>query len=94
MRNDDESTATQIRSVLAREGYHLSIRTVLRSRTELGWTYRGRDVNKAKRLEWARANLGSNFEDEILQTSAASRWKATAASAAINGESFPRTSRG
>ena len=73
MRNDDETTATQIRSVLAREGYHLSVRTVLRSRTELGWTYRGsaycqviRDVNKAKRLEWARANLGSNFEDVIF----------------------------
>ena len=42
MRNDDETTATQIRSVLAREGYHLSVRTVLRSRTELGWTYHNR----------------------------------------------------
>ena len=41
MWNDYESMDTQIHSVLAHEGYHLSIRTVLRCRTELGWTYRG-----------------------------------------------------
>ena len=62
MRLDDETTAVQLHQLLKSKGYDLSLRTILRCRTSLGWTFRGsaycqllRDVNKQKRLEWARA---------------------------------------
>ena len=42
-------------------GYNLSLSTILRSRSSLGWTFRGSaycqiiwEVNKLKRLEWAQ----------------------------------------
>ena len=64
MRQNDKFTATQIHSVLASEGYHLSSRTVL-CRTDFAWTYCDRaycqvirEVNKARRIEWAWANVG------------------------------------
>ena len=45
-------------------GFDISIKTILRCRKQLGWTYRGsaycqmiRAVNKEKRLEWAREYL-------------------------------------
>ena len=50
----------------------LTIRTILRCRIQLGWTFRGssfcqliRDVNKTKRLEWSRENIGNTFENVI-----------------------------
>ncbi len=62
MRADDETTAVQLHQLLKSKGYNISLRTILRCRTSLGWTFRGsaycqliRDVNKQKRLEWARA---------------------------------------
>ena len=61
MRTDDETTAVQLHALLKSKGYDISLRTILRCRTSLGWTFRGsaycqliRDVNKQKRLEWAR----------------------------------------
>ena len=64
MVEDDETTAVQLQKLLADNGHQLSLHTVLRSRNKLGWTFRGsaycqliRDVNKLKRLEWARHNL-------------------------------------
>ena len=72
MRLDDETTAYQLHNLLAGRGYDISLRTVLRCRTALGWTFRGsaycqliRDVNKVKRLEWARAHLNDTFDDVI-----------------------------
>ena len=75
MRADDETTAHQLRRLLASKGYELSLHTVLRCRTSLGWTFRGssycqliREANKQKRLEWAREYLGeasTGFEDVI-----------------------------
>ena len=60
MKRDDETTATQLRGLLLTEGYNLSLSTILRSRSSLGWTFRGsaycqmiREANKLKRLEWA-----------------------------------------
>ena len=38
MRNDDETTAVQRHTVLARDGINLSLRSILRSREQLGWT--------------------------------------------------------
>ena len=61
MRLDDETTAFQLHQLLTKKGYNLTHRTVLRCRTELGWTFRGssycqliREANKEKRLDWAQ----------------------------------------
>ena len=68
MRNDDETTAHQLHVLLNSKGYALSLRTILRCRTTLGWTFRGssycqliRDANKVKRLDWAR-----RYKDEAV----------------------------
>ncbi len=73
MRRDDETTATQIHDLLMRHGISLNIRTVLRSRQQLGCTFRGsaycqliRGVNKQKRLEWALQNQADFFENVIF----------------------------
>ena len=75
MREDDETMAYQLHQLLTSKGYGLSLRTVLRCRTALGWTFCGssycqliQDVNKTKRLEWAqefRSEADSGFEDVI-----------------------------
>ena len=73
MRKDDETTASQLQKLLTDRGFQISLRTVLRCRNSLGWTYRGsaycqliREPNKAKRLDYARANLHSDFSDVIF----------------------------
>ena len=72
MREDDETTATQLQARLAAHSVYVSLTTILRNRRQLGWIYRGsaycqliRNVNKQKRLEWARAHLNDNFDDVI-----------------------------
>ena len=61
MQRDDETTATQLRALLLSKGYNISLSTVLRSCSSLGWTFRGsaycqmiREPNKHKRLQWAQ----------------------------------------
>ena len=64
MEKDDETTAIQLQKILVDNGYTLSLTTILKSRTRLGWwTFQGsaycqiiRQENKVKRLEWARKN--------------------------------------
>lgn len=41
MREDDETTATQLRSRLATYGVYVSLATILHSRQTLGWVYHG-----------------------------------------------------
>ena len=72
MQEDDETTAKELKVKLDRAGTPLSLRTILKGRKHLGWTFRGtaycqmiRDVNKQKRLQWALANQDYNFEDVI-----------------------------
>ena len=72
MRSDDETTAMQLHELLTRHGIQLSLRTVLRIRERLGWTFRGsaycqliRDANKQKRLDWSCQNFSDNFENVI-----------------------------
>ena len=72
MQTDDETTAYQLHKLLTSLGYKVSVRTVLRCRKDLGWTFRGsaycqliRDVNKVKRLTWVRENLNDTFDDVI-----------------------------
>ena len=76
MRNDDETTATQVKAILREQGHDISLSTILRCRSELGWTYRGsaycqliRHGNKIKRLEWAQRYLtegSAGFRDVIF----------------------------
>ena len=72
MDRDDETSAHQLHVLLLRNGYNISLKTVLRCRRSLGWTFRGssycqliRDVNKKKRLEWALQNKDDDFLDVI-----------------------------
>lgn len=72
MRQDDETTATQIQAILADRGIYVSLATIVRSRCQLGWIYRGsaycqliREANKVKRLEWAQDNLHDSFDNVI-----------------------------
>ena len=70
MQMDDETTATQLQKILSDKGYHLSLRTIIRSRHILGWTFRGsaycqliRSENKGKRLLWAQKYLNDALTD-------------------------------
>ena len=72
MQEDDETTAYQLHRLLRSRGYIISIQTILRCRTALGWTFRGssycqliRHVNKVKRLDWARQHTDLAFEDVV-----------------------------
>ena len=72
MREDDETTATQLQAKLADYGMYVSLATILQNRRLLGWVYRGsaycqliRSVNKEKRLEWAHSHLDDTFDDVI-----------------------------
>ena len=72
MEADNETTALQMHAHLVKTGHNLSLATILRCRTSLGWTFRRsaycqliQDVNKTKRLEWAKENLGGKFQFAI-----------------------------
>ena len=75
MEKDDETTATQLHQMLIEHGTLISLQTILRCRSALGWTFRGsaycqliRHVNKEKRLAWAREFRGeadAGFHDVI-----------------------------
>ena len=72
MTRDDETTATQLHRMLLDNGVDISLSTILRCRTSLGWTFRGsaycqliRENNKVKRSEWAQRNKDDNFDDVI-----------------------------
>ena len=41
MREDDETTATQLQAKLAALNVYVSLGTIWRSRAQLGWIYRG-----------------------------------------------------
>lgn len=95
MRIDDEATATQLCTAVARGGHILS------TQTDLRWTYQGsaycqviRDVNKANWLKWARTNVGVISQMLFSPMSVAFRWRATATFAATNTRSCIRINRG
>ena len=72
MRLDDETTAYQLHRLLTEKGYSISLPTILRCRTALGWMFRGsaycqliREANKVKRLAWAQEHLDDSFDSVI-----------------------------
>ena len=73
MQFNDETTAFQLHALLRARGYSISVRTVLRCRTLLGWTFRGsahcqivREENRRKRLEYAVKNKDYHFNDVLF----------------------------
>ena len=96
MRADDETTARQLHCLLTNKGYNISLRTILRCRTILGWTFRGssycqliRTANKQKRVEWAVENTNLDFG----QTSVLYSWSLTADFVAARKVKLPRISQ-
>ena len=75
MEANDETTATQLHQMLIEHGTLVSLQTILRCRSALGWTFRGsaycqliRRENKVKRLVWAReyqSEVDGGFGDVI-----------------------------
>ena len=70
MREDDETTATQLHALLAAHHVSISLSTILHSRTVLGWTFQGskycrviQHENKSKRFLWACDNYGEILDD-------------------------------
>ena len=68
----DETTTYQLHRMINDSGYKVSLRTVLRCRTSLGWTFRGstyslliHGANKVKRQEWVIKRADNDFEDVI-----------------------------
>ena len=69
----DETTAVQLHAMLREHGYNISLQTILRCHTSLGWTFRGskycqliREQNKVKRLEWARQYITESFNPSFV----------------------------
>ncbi len=62
----------QLYETLVKYVVNISVRTVLQTRQQLGWTYHGsaycqliREANQVKRLEWARTYINDDFENVI-----------------------------
>ena len=73
MCHNDETTASQLNILLTSLGNSLDLPTILCCRMGPGWTFRGsaycqliRDVNKTKRLEFARVHRNDKFNDVIF----------------------------
>lgn len=75
---NDDTTAVQLHVILSEKCVYLSFKTILRSRAQLRWTFRGstycqliRNINKEKRLACARKYVhvddttNSRFENAI-----------------------------
>ena len=72
MQTDDETSAHQLHRLLKSCGYNISLCTILRCRTALGWTFRGSSycqlihhANKQKRLDWAERRTDLAFNDVV-----------------------------
>ena len=69
MRADNETTAVPLHAHWNSLGYSLSLATILRCRSTLGWTFHGssyclliRGANQVKMPEWSRKNVGEVAE--------------------------------
>jgi len=65
IQSDDETTASQLYVLLVQQGHHLDLRTVLHCRTSLGCQLIC-NVNKQKRLEFAKVHRSENFTNVIF----------------------------
>ena len=67
MRHDDETTAAQLHVLLVRSGSQWILRTVLRCRTYLGWTFRGSSYCQLIRHENKQKRLGRGYIANSLE---------------------------
>ena len=72
MNNDDGTTAYRLHSLLVANGYVISLKTIIRCCTNLGWTFRSsaycqliREANKQKRFAWAEKYKHDQFENVV-----------------------------
>ena len=75
MMKNDETTGLELQKLVKKEieGFDASVSSILRWRNDLGWTAKGtkycqmiREVNKEKRLKWAKDNEETTFENVIF----------------------------
>ena len=73
MQKDNKATATQLHQMLLEEDIVISLCSVLRCKTNLGWTFWDnaycqliRDDSKVKHLHWTRWHMGEEFNDVIF----------------------------
>ena len=75
MKKNDETIGLELQKLLKKEiqGFDASLSSVLRWRSDLGWTAKGtkycqmiRELYKEKRLKWAKENQDMTFEDVIF----------------------------
>ncbi len=70
MRKDDETTATQLQSILSEKQIYVSLSTIVRNRCELGWIYRGSIYRGSAYCQLIRhANINLNVFNGHKQTS-------------------------
>ncbi|KAL5503365.1 hypothetical protein EMCRGX_G010301 [Ephydatia muelleri] len=72
MQEDDETSAVQLNCLLNGKGFPISLRTILRCRSTLGWIFRGsaycqliRDANKIKNVQLCVKHLHDSFNDVV-----------------------------
>ena len=72
MQKDDETTVLELKQLLKKEGFDASETSISQWRRNMGWTSKGtrycqmiRDVNKEKRLNFAKENKDMTLQDTI-----------------------------
>ena len=72
MKKNDETTATTLCTFFLQHGLEISIRTILRGRKQLGWSYCGSaycqliwEPNNVKRKDWALKYLHDDFQNVV-----------------------------
>ena len=75
MEADDETSLSDLKSLLEKEGVQVSITTIHRWRSELGWSSKGtkycqmiREANIEKRFRWAQGNVDDLRLDNLIFT--------------------------
>ena len=94
MRDNNEMTAVQLHALLLCHGHTMTLKTVLRCRAALGWTFRGsaycqliRQQNKVKRLQWAQEHLSKGIA-ATGRNGAAGTWRKSFLIVLFSNESF------
>ena len=72
MRDNDETTVTQLLQLLNDQGFNISKSTIIQTRKLLKWTFHRssycqmiRAKNKEKRVKWATDNQANKFENIV-----------------------------
>ena len=69
MREDNETTVHQLHKMLRDAGYEISLSTILRCLTSLGWTFRGsaycQTIREPNKQDFARKYLNDGFNNVL-----------------------------